>query len=295
MTSTRFDEQRWLPLLAPLPALVLGALLMHRHAVSPFVWGQNLVAGLVLTAVCAGLSVLPLPPSKNLWPRLGAALAFVLLLATFADAGSEGVHRWVRFGSLRFHAAAICLPLLILALGKIGLSPGVMSPAWLPPLLGAGATALLALQPDAAQATAFAGALLVLLFRHPHPTWAVWSAVLLSVGCTVWAWTRPDPLLPVRHVEGIVGLAAQSGVLWLLASLLSLALLPLPFLVARCRNSSLSFTALALGVYFCLQMIMPWFGFFPVPLLGFGLSPIIGYFGALGWLVLASRHPPKIA
>jgi hypothetical protein len=289
MASTRSFKRWWFYLATPQPALIVGVLLMHRHMISPAIWGLNLFVGLLLTVFCAVLSVVPLLPSKRSWPAMVVASAFVLLLATFADAGLGGVHRWVHLGPFRLHAAAICLPLLILALGENRSFAGGKSEGWLSPLLGVGATALLAFQPDAAQATAFAGALLILLFSRPRPTWVVWSAALSSVACAAWAWKRPDPLPSIPHVEGIVGLAAESGVFWLLASLVSLALLPLPFLFARQRDGSSSFTALALGFYFGLQAVMPWFGFFPVPLLGFGVSPIIGYFGALSWLVMARR------
>jgi hypothetical protein len=144
---------------------------------------------------------------------------------------------------------------------------------------------LLLLQPDAAQASAFAGALVILLFFYRQTPWVMWSAALAALVCAAWSWMRPDPLLSVRHVEGIVGLAAESGMLWLLASLASLALLPCPFLLGRGRDGRASPKALALGLYFALNVIAPCFGPFPVPLLGFGLSPIVGYFVALTWLL----------
>ena len=91
------------------------------------------------------------------------------------------------------------------------------------------------------------------------------------------------PLLPVRQVEGIVGLAAQNGILWRIGAWLGLAVLPLPFLLA---GKSAHFpVARALGFYFGLCLLAPLAGAFPVPIMGFGLSPVIGYFIALGWLV----------
>src|SRR5262249_16936765 len=152
-------------------------------------------------------------------------------------------------------------------------------------LLGVGITGFLLLQPDAAQASAFAGALIVLLFFCRQTSWVTWAAAPAALVCAAWSWMRPDPLLPVRHVEGIVGLAAQNGVLWLLASLASLALLPCPFLLSRGRDGRASPQALALGLYFVLNVIAPCFGPFPVPLLGYGVSPIAGYFVALTWLL----------
>lgn len=289
MASAPFADRRWLCLAAPLPALVLGVLIMRRHAVSPAVWGQNLAAGLFFLILSTGLLVLSPRPPRRLWWGAVAVLAVGLVLATFAGAGLEGVHRWVRVGPLHLHASALCLPALILALGKALDSPGGALTGRLAPLLGMVVTGLLALQPDAAQATAFAGALLILLFFRRSPHWMIWPAALAIVTCAALAWMRPDPLLPVPHVEGIVGLASRSGTLWLLASLASLALLPLPFLLARRGEGGASPEALALGGYFCLTLIAPLFGAFPVPLLGFGVSPIVGYFIALAWLV--ARRP----
>lgn len=89
-----------------------------------------------------------------------------------------------------------------------------------------------------------------------------------------WTWTQRDPLSPVPYVEGIIGLARQSGPAWLVASIAALAVLPLPFFVGP--SGSHSAVARALGVYLCICILAPLFGHFPVPLLGFGLSPIVG-------------------
>lgn len=53
--------------------------------------------------------------------------------------------------------------------------------------------ALLYLQPDASQSTAFA---LAIGLQQP-----------LTLAIAALAWTRPDPLLPVPEVEGIIALA----------------------------------------------------------------------------------------
>lgn len=44
-------------------------------------------------------------------------------------------------------------------------------------------------------------------------------------------------------------------------------------------------TAWALACYFLTCLLAPFLGNFPVPLLGYGASPIIGYFLALDWLI----------
>lgn len=261
---------------------------MSRHAVPFAIYGQNLTAGLFFTLVCAGSARRP-----RLLGRRGAViLSAGLLLATFADAGLNGVHRWVVVGPIRIHAGAMGLPVLILALGEALARPAGKSMKWLAPLLGVAVTGLLLLQPDAAEASAFAGAFLVLLFSRPM-LWVERAAALGAVVCAAWSWMRPDPLSPVPYVEGIVGLAAESGAFWLAAALLSLALLPCPFFLGRKRDGEASPKALALGVYFAIKMIAPCFGPFPVPMLGFGLSPIVGYFVALTWLLSVSTTPAR--
>jgi hypothetical protein len=144
---------------------------------------------------------------------------------------------------------------------------------------------LLLLQPDAAQATAFTGATLTLLNANKQRAGAVaWAAALVIAALAAWTWTRVDPLPPVAYVEGIVGLARQSGPAWLVTSIAALAVLPLPFFVSSFGHHSA--VARALGVYLCICILVPLFGHFPVPLVGFGLSPIVGYF-----IALALRSP----
>lgn len=275
--------RRWLCLAAPLPALILGVLAMARAGVPASLWGQNLAVGLVLATVCALLPATAIPPAGSPGWNAAAFGALGLLAATFLDPGLEGVHRWIQAGPVHLHAGAACLPLLILALGAKLRAAGDRRPGCLVLLAGSVCLLLLVLQPDAAQATAFAGALFVLLASGRKPATLTTPAAPFAVVGVVWAWKRPDPLLPVRYVEGIVGTAAQNGAPWRLGALLALAFLPLPFLFAALDNDRP--TATALGVYFLLCLLGSFFGVFPVPVMGFGLSPMIGYFLALGWLV----------
>jgi hypothetical protein len=43
-------------------------------------------------------------------------------------------------------------------------------------------------------------------------------------------------------------------------------------------------------VYLSICILAPLLGHFPVPLVGFGLSPIVGYFVALAGLRLSGNH-----
>jgi cell division protein FtsW (lipid II flippase) len=285
MRKSFFFNSWLLVFIIPFPCLVLGSLLMYGHGLSIMVWGQNPACGLVLILMCIALSALPPVGSTRLKAWLTIALSAALLSATFTNIGMQGVHRWVRVGLLLVHAGAICLPALVVALGT--LTRTAHKPGTAVILLGTVIMALLAFQPDAAQATAFAGALFILWFpSYRHNLRLVYGLAGIAALAAL-AWTRPDPLPSVAHVEGILQLAAQKGVFWLASSIVALMLLPLPFLLAR-SCPYLQITR-ALGSYFCFCLASPLWGAFPVPLLGYGSSSVIGYFVALGWLVSCQR------
>jgi hypothetical protein len=257
--------------------LIVGALVMRQHDVPSSRWGLNLIGGVLSAAICAVFLARSRTAMSKTAANISACLAVVALAATFAMAGSMGVHRWIPVGPLTVHAGAICLPVLIVALGVLDAFGGKLP--WAPLFLAISAATLLLLQPDAAQATAFAGAAFTLLIAKGQRARAAWVVALVIAVLAAWTWTRLDPLAPVPYVEGIVGLARQSGPAWLVASIAALAVLPLPFFVSplSCHSA----VARALGVYLCICILAPLFGHFPVPLVGFGLSPIVGYFVAL--------------
>jgi cell division protein FtsW (lipid II flippase) len=286
--STIGQRLSWLA--TPFPALIVGALIMRQHDVPSSRWGLNLIGGLLSAAICAVFLARSRTAMSKTAAIINACLATGALAATFAMAGSMGVHRWIPIGPLTVHAGAVFLPVLIVALGMLDAFGGRLR--WRPLLLAVAVAMLLLLQPDAAQATAFAGAAFTLLIANKERATAPWAAALVIAGLAAWTWARPDPLLPVPYVEGIVGLARQSGPAWLIASIAALALLPLPFFLGPigCRPA----VARALGVYLCICILAPLFGHFPVPLVGFGLSPIVGYFVALGSLRLCDSPGVKI-
>ena len=241
---------------------------MRHHGVAPRLWGLNLAVGALGLLISVALHA---RPRRDHSPRHLIVLALLglgLLGLTFVDAGMSGVHRWVGLGPITLYAGAVALPMLIIA----------MNGRWAAPLAVATALVLVA-QPDAAQASALAMAVIVLSLHGPAPKPMAWLAVLVVVALAAWSWFRPDPLAPVPHVEGILGLARQAGAPWLATAIGSLALLPLPFFAGR--DDSITPTTRALGAYLVVCIVVPLVRPFPVPLLGFGVSPIIGYFFAL--------------
>lgn len=280
-----------LMLLAPLPALGIGVLVMQRSGVNPAIWGQQLAAGLVLMTLCACMRVASRRtwrPGSSAWAIVGGA-ALLLLAATLAHPGEDGVRRWVSLGPLQLHAAFVALPALLIVLCAIARRESVGGATWLLPSAAGTAAGMLVLQPDASQASAFAVAVAVFLLQRGRASRSDWAAGGIVLGSALLAWSRTVPLEAVPHVEGIVGLAASLGAGWLITSALALALLPLPFISAASRDRELRPEGFSLAAYFGIVCVAPFVGPYPVPVLGYGLSPILGYFAALGWIVMRDR------
>lgn len=245
---------RDLELLAPLPAIAAGAAVASRHGVpwAAFLPGLLAAAPGAALAWAAGRS-----PSL---PRWVSSLALVVVAATLLTPGVEGVHRWLPLGPVRLNASAALAPWLLAAALT---SPGLRT------LLALLLAQLVHLaQPDAAQATALAvGALPVVLSGR---TALGAGAATLLTALAAGAWLRDDPLQPVPYVEGILDLAWQSGPAWLAAALLALAVACLP--LAR-RPAAVGYLAAA--------TLCTFGGAFPVPLLGAGAAPVLGWYGLL--------------
>lgn len=269
-------------LLAPVPALVVGVLTMRMSDVPAALWGQNLAAWAVGTLLCLGLWRSRSSAGRSRWFDLAAVLTLAALAATLLVPGVDGVHRWVPLGPVRLHAAAVLLPLLLVAMQGLSQARGW----WISAGAAVGVAIVLLLQPDAAQATAFAAGCLVLLLplakRDPPRLVCLLSLPLLAA----LAWLRRDPLAPVPYVEGIVGLAAGLGAGWGVAAVLSLLVLPLPFFHAG--RGAAKRAGLALGTYVAITVLAAFLGNFPVPVMGYGVSPILGYFVGLGLLMRAA-------
>jgi cell division protein FtsW (lipid II flippase) len=271
-------------LLAPLPALVVGVLIMRMSDVPAVVWGQNLAAWVVGALLCLWFARPRATPSRGTGFTVVAVLTVAALAATLLAPGVDGVHRWLPLGPVRLHAAAVLLPPLLVALHGLARVRGW----WISTLVALGVAAILLLQPDAAQATAFAAAALVVLLPGAGRDPLRLAGMLALPVLAGLSWLRRDPLGPVPYVEEIVDLAAGLGAVWAVAAVVSLLVLPLPFLLAGRGGARPA--GLALGAYVALTVLAAFVGVFPVPVLGYGVSPILGYFAGVALLLrTASR------
>lgn len=252
---------------SPIPAVMLGLAVMALVGVPSVAWLQNAVAtalGLVL--------VTPLylrnakgRPRRSRPPEILVAPCLAVLALCLLQPGTEGVRRWLPAGLLNVHAGALLLPLLLVLAGQLELRWSAA--------VALSAALVTFLQPDAAQAAGLALGWTVLATRQ-HGRAAVAPSLLVTLVATATVF-RFDPLDPIPHVEGVVGLAGGMGPFWTAFSLVALALPPLTLF--RIRRAS----ALAVGAYLVAVLIAAWLGHYPVPFMGYGVAPILGYYLAI--------------
>ncbi|WP_339872037.1 hypothetical protein [uncultured Brevundimonas sp.] len=256
-----------------------GCLVCALSGVPAGSWLRNLVAWVVGAAAAGGLAAVA--GRRTALVLLG--LAVVGLGASLAGAAQQGVHRWLDIGPLHINVAFLVLPAAVVAL------------AWHRERLWAWGLALvlqglLVVQPDASQATAFGLALGVVALRAPLATRHRGGIIGLAAALAAASWLRPDPLAAIPEVEGIVGLAyAVSPGLALLSVALLIATLLVPAVLARSPGRAGQAGGLALSAYGLATTATTLFGAFPVPLLGIGMSPILGFWLGVGLLAAGLR------
>ena len=283
MPSPRSALRAALPALAPLPALVIGIMAMRQLGVSTIAWAINIAAtvlGLLLWLVVRRLP----PPARPATLTMLTAASIAMIVLPFAFAGMLGVHRWIALGGLRLHASAIVAPLIVLCVAAAA-STGIGRAL----AIGAIATIVLALQPDAAQTVSFAAAVAVVIANTRAKQTHKLLAVALLIAIAAASFVRRDPLPPVAHVEEIFSVVSAKGPASAAMATVALLLLPLPFFATWYRHRSV--LSLALGVYVTMTLLAPVWGTFPVPVMGSGASPILGYFLALA---LGAGEPSRI-
>jgi cell division protein FtsW (lipid II flippase) len=267
--------------IASLLAIAAGCVAMSQSGVSPSSWLRSVVAWMA----GAGFAFLL---ARYGQPRSASVAAIVLttaaLIATLFAKPVEGVHRWLDLGPLHINAAALFLPALIVALATVRI---VKAAGLVIAILTA---AILLAQPDASQLTAFAvGASMRFARSNVAPRWKA-VALVIAGAFAVYVWRRPDALEPVAEVEKIFTMcAAVSPILAFIAGL-ALAVAALAPLIRSSRSGHARDAAIALTAYFVTVSIAPFFGWFPVPLVGLGMSFPAGWWLGMGLLSLTSRE-----
>jgi len=278
-------KKAYAAMLAPIPALLVGAIVMNSNEISPFVYGQNLICYFILGSFLLFLFVKPI---RIMYSEVGIImpiLGCIAVACTFFDSGLENVHRWLAVGSFRLYISSIVLPCLVIKLGILLRKKSVVFPATIAALV----ILMLTLQPDASQTSAFAISITFLVWIQMKKRLLKYGMALWSIGSIIFSWIHVDGLAAVAHVEGILFLAKDMGIAWFVLGIVSLVILLVPFL----SFSNTPKLAGAVGLYYIVILTSAFFGNFPVMFLGLGISPIIGYQLAMFLLLrenLSARH-----
>jgi len=268
--------------LAPAPALAVGFAVGTRAGASTSAFLPNAIAALLGFGLA--LLLFKRPPGPRAL-RVFALVAIASLALTLAFPADDGVRRWIVVGPVRLHASSLAVPWVLAALVGGGARTGER--------VATVALVLIVhvLQPDAGEATAFALAAVASLFaRSGLPRKARLLGTAIAIGGAAIAWTRPDRLAPVPHVERIIHLAFAMGPAASLATIVALVLLVVPFaeLVRRSRSP----LAIAAAVHVIASIAVTELGSFPVPVLGAGASPVLGWFVLYGLSGRSSSRAP---
>ncbi|NJC41919.1 cell division protein FtsW (lipid II flippase) [Brevundimonas alba] len=259
--------------LLSLAAVAAGCAICAMADVPTGSWLRNLVAWAVGFALAGALAAL----AGRRTSAVFLVVALLVVLASLFGPPQQGVHRWLDVGPLHINVAFIVLPMAVVALSwRVG-----RLWVWAPAL---GVQALLAVQPDASQAAAFGIALAIVAVRSASPVWVRIGVPVTSLALAVIAWLRPDPLEAVPEVEEIVALGfSVSPLLAIAGVILTIAAVLAPTVAAR-RTPDAASAGLALSGYMFATAATTVSGAFPMPLLGIGMSPIVGFWLGVGLL-----------
>ncbi|MFC3311011.1 hypothetical protein [Blastomonas aquatica] len=254
-------------------AAISGAVTMASIGTPTIRWGPNLAAWGV--GGLLALAIVRTRPQRGAWliVAIGGAAA---IAATLLGPDQLGVHRWLAIGPLSINAAGVVLPAVIVALARLG--PGNRFAQ----AIAVMTAAIIALQPDASQAWGFVLACLAWLLPNRSPSVAAQALVL--IGLAILATLSPDPLEPVAEVEQIISLALSVHPALAALAVTTLATLTIVFWTYGTNDRA----ARALALYCAVTFIAPVFGWFPVPLVGAGMSFPLGLW--LGAALLATPY-----
>jgi len=270
------DEQiKILSLFGAIPALLIGVYTMNYFDVPRSIWLSNFI--FVFLGITIGfISNRFLHFFASINPKLIVIISVMLLILPFFAKGIMNVHRWISISNLHLNIGLIVCPIILIQFSKIGSQ-------FLSYLIFVLVTTIFLLQPDASQVAAFSISISLLLINKMRNKTSTFFILLFSLVSIMISWYNLDNLQAVIYVERIIVMTGEINTGLMLIAILSLVWLPFPFFILFSKENKL--IAMSLGIYFSISIISTFFGNFPVMILGYGISPIMGYFIALSWLL----------
>ncbi len=258
------------------PVLVIAVALVSLMAMRASGAPNGSLAVQAIAFVLAAL--LALPKRTAAWVEsvdarwLGGAILLVALAVLVAGVEIDGARRWLRVGPVLLHPASLLGSILLLVLAR---APGNAVCA-----LPGAAIVCFGVGNDGAANLAFALGSSALLLAE-RKAWKTLLPLCVLAWClAAWGWTRPDTLAPVPWVEQIISQTWMASALLGMAAGVLLALLPLPFVLAALEPGRRG-AGLALAGFWIGLLAAGLAGNYPVPVIGYGASPVIGWILAL--------------
>ena len=252
------------------PSVALGIFAMLCSGLPVTLWGQQAAAYVVFPLTAVLLSRF----SQKLPSAVWVGILLMLLAASLFGVEAGGARRWLDLGLLSVNAAMLVLPALLVLLS------GMACPY--PALICA--AAVLSLQPEFSQMTALFAAALPLFWRtRRNLRWSI-PTLLVLAGLMIRCACAPVSLESVAHSDGMLSLLGSMSPVLLAAGCLSLVLIPAFFAYRFAKTGNTHMLSLALYAAALLAFV----GKYPVPFMGFGLSPIAGYW--LAYLLISEKE-----
>jgi len=258
-------------LLVAAPAVAASMAVLTFGEVGRSTW---IIQVLAICLACAfALAGARLSHRTNARSPAGPIIVFTLLgIAVPFLAETPGPERWASLGPINLYMAPALLPSFLVAC-SIWIAAGRRSQHFALTAIVC-ASVLLAAQPDASQALALLAASAVAVARSPSRSPVSIVALAFAAIATAWAFSQPDPLQPVAHVEGVFALALGHSLFAGALVIASAAAL----VVGLHVNSSGGRTWLSVvAVYYAVLFACSVAGLTPAPLIGYGAGPLLGF------------------
>lgn len=262
---------------------------MYQNDISVAIWSQNIACLIFMSFLTLMVRKRKCAHRINRYKKLGLPALLGLLILTFAHKGLGDVHRWISMGTVRINVAMMILPLALIALWHTFQTKD----SWLGYGVTLGIVLVLFFQPDASQLSSFTIPMMIMLGKNTKRKIVRFSIYCICSSFVIYSWIFLDTLPPVHYVENILDMVAGMGVVWLILGVISIVILPIPFLWLPPQNAkSLS---RYLGCYYIIVLFSTLLGNFPVPLMGYGISPVIGYYLSFIWYLHHKFEPNVIS
>ncbi len=267
----------FIPIIVSIPAIIIGVIAMIHCGVPIYIWIQNVLSLVIMGGISCIILLNNVKLKKNFFSHRFTIVPILLLILTFISSNIEGVHRWISIGGINLNVSIIVIPMTIIILEEVLQIKGIIIYS----IITIGIAILIVMQPDASQLTGFAIPMIIIMLCRCSKS--IGRNIIIGVLfiLIILSWIFLDSLPPVDYVEKILGLVTTMGYGWLVLGIISLLLLTIPFILFPPKNYRLQ--SLCVGLYYIIILLSTIFGNFPVPLMGYGASPIIGYFMVITW------------